>query len=119
MFFDHVEIDSLDFGRVSAMYSAVLPATLGCEVALSDDEAIFLTGEVSFLLIRNAGKRANVHVAFRLPAAAEVDAAHALAVRSGFSDNGAPGYRTAYAPNYYAAFVLDGDGNNVEFICRT
>jgi hypothetical protein len=44
---------------------------------------------------------------------------HAAGVASGGKDNGAPGVRADYADNYYAAFVLDPDGNNVEAVCTT
>lgn len=58
------------------------------------------------------------HVAFTVDTRAEVDAFHAAAVAAGGRDNGAPGLRTRYSPTYYAAFVLDPDGINVEAVCR-
>jgi len=58
------------------------------------------------------------HVAFAVDTRAEVDAFHAAAVAAGGRDNGAPGLRTRYSPTYYAAFVLDPDGINVEAVCR-
>jgi catechol 2,3-dioxygenase-like lactoylglutathione lyase family enzyme len=60
-----------------------------------------------------------VHVAFRAPDAASVDRWHAAAVREGGVDNGAPGLRPEYSGTYYAAFVLDPDGNNVEAVFHT
>ena len=60
----------------------------------------------------------NVHVAFRADNRAEVDAFHEAAMAAGGRDNGAPGLRPHYHPNYYGAFVLDPDGYNVEAVCH-
>jgi catechol 2,3-dioxygenase-like lactoylglutathione lyase family enzyme len=58
------------------------------------------------------------HVAFRVKTRAEVDAFHAAALAAGGKDNGAPGLRDVYGPNYYAAFVHDFDGINIEAVCH-
>ncbi len=58
------------------------------------------------------------HVAFRVDTRAEVDAFHAAALAAGGQDNGAPGLRPQYHPNYYAAFVFDPDGLNIEAVCH-
>jgi catechol 2,3-dioxygenase-like lactoylglutathione lyase family enzyme len=59
------------------------------------------------------------HVAFAAKSTSEVDAFHALAIQAGGTDNGAPGLRGGgYPPGYYAAFVLDPDGNNIEVVFR-
>jgi catechol 2,3-dioxygenase-like lactoylglutathione lyase family enzyme len=58
------------------------------------------------------------HTAFRATSRAQVEAFHAAAIAAGGTDNGAPGLRTGYAPGYYAAFVLDPDGNNIEAVIR-
>ena len=58
------------------------------------------------------------HVAFAVDTRAEVDAFHTAALAAGGRDNGAPGVRTRYSPTYYAAFVLDPDGHNLEAVCR-
>ena len=60
-----------------------------------------------------------VHVAFHAVDRARVDAFHAAALAAGGRDNGAPGLRSHYHPTYYAAFVLDPDGNNVEAVCHS
>jgi catechol 2,3-dioxygenase-like lactoylglutathione lyase family enzyme len=60
-----------------------------------------------------------VHVAFRVDNRALVDAFYQAALTAGGRDNGAPGLRSQYHPNYYGAFVLDPDGNNIEAVCRT
>jgi catechol 2,3-dioxygenase-like lactoylglutathione lyase family enzyme len=58
------------------------------------------------------------HVAFAVRSRDEVDAFHAAALEAGGRDNGAPGLRPHYAPDYYAAFILDPDGNNIEAVHR-
>ena len=58
------------------------------------------------------------HVAFTARSRAEVDAFHAAAIAAGGKDNGGPGLRPHYHPNYYGAFVFDPDGNNIEAVCH-
>jgi len=60
-----------------------------------------------------------IHIAFRVDSRAGVDAFHKAALAAGGRDNGAPGVRPHYHPNYYGAFVLDPDGHNVEAVCHT
>jgi catechol 2,3-dioxygenase-like lactoylglutathione lyase family enzyme len=59
------------------------------------------------------------HVAFRAANRAAVDRFHAAGLAAGGRDNGAPGLRSDYGPRYYAAFLLDPDGHNVEAVCLT
>jgi catechol 2,3-dioxygenase-like lactoylglutathione lyase family enzyme len=56
------------------------------------------------------------HIAFEAKSAAEVDELYKVALAEGAKDNGAPGYRTDYWPGYYAAFVHDADGHNIEVV---
>lgn len=58
------------------------------------------------------------HLCWRAASRAAVDAFHAAAIATGGADNGAPGLRAHYHPDYYGAFVLDPDGNNVEAVCH-
>jgi catechol 2,3-dioxygenase-like lactoylglutathione lyase family enzyme len=59
-----------------------------------------------------------IHVAFRADDRAAVDAFYRAAIAAGGRDNGAPGLRPHYHPNYYGAFVLDPDGHNIEAVCH-
>jgi catechol 2,3-dioxygenase-like lactoylglutathione lyase family enzyme len=59
-----------------------------------------------------------MHIAFRVESRAAVDAFHKAALAAGGKDNGAPGLRAHYHPDYYGAFVLDLDGNNIEAVCH-
>jgi catechol 2,3-dioxygenase-like lactoylglutathione lyase family enzyme len=60
-----------------------------------------------------------LHVAFPAATRNDVDRFYAAAIAAGGRDNGAPGLRPHYSANYYGAFVLDPDGNNIEAVCRT
>jgi catechol 2,3-dioxygenase-like lactoylglutathione lyase family enzyme len=59
-----------------------------------------------------------LHVAITAKSRASVDAFYRAALSAGGKDNGAPGVRAHYHPNYYGAFVLDPDGHNIEAVCR-
>jgi catechol 2,3-dioxygenase-like lactoylglutathione lyase family enzyme len=59
-----------------------------------------------------------IHIAFRVSSRAAVDAFYKAAMAAGGKDNGAPGLRPQYHPNYYGAFVLDPDGHNIEAVCH-
>ena len=62
--------------------------------------------------------RGGTHVAFAAETRAEVEAFYSAALTAGGRDNGAPGLRPHYHPNYYGAFVFDPDGNNIEAVCH-
>lgn len=64
---------------------------------------------------RHAG---GMHIAFVAKSRAEVDAFHAAAIEAGGKDNGAPGLRPHYHPDYYGAFVIDINGHNIEAVCH-
>jgi len=70
------------------------------------------------LWIREGEPRPRVHLAFRSADRTAVNRFHAAAMNAGGTDNGAPGVRADYSPTYYAAFVLDPDGNNLEVVCH-
>ena len=64
-----------------------------------------------------AAQKPIAHLAFRAKDRKQVQEFHKAALAAGGRDNGKPGVRTKYAPNYYAAFVFDPDGNNIEAVC--
>jgi len=76
-----------------------------------DDKAFFWVGA-------GAKVGGSTHIAFAAVTRSIVDAFYDAALAAGGRDNGAPGLRPHYDPNYYGAFVLDPDGNNVEAVCR-
>ncbi len=60
----------------------------------------------------------DIHVCFTASSRANVDAFYKAGLEVGFKDNGAPGIREMYSPTYYAAFLIDNDGNNIEAVCH-
>jgi catechol 2,3-dioxygenase-like lactoylglutathione lyase family enzyme len=114
--FDHIGLSVRDVKKSARFYQAAL-APLGHVLASSDDASAGLgpAGEPSLWLYRNA-TATTAHVAFRAPDRAAVDRFFKAGLEAGGRDNGKPGVRTDYSPNYYAAFLLDPDGNNVEAV---
>jgi catechol 2,3-dioxygenase-like lactoylglutathione lyase family enzyme len=118
---DHIGLDVGDYERSKGFYEIAL-APLGLQLMMEPVPGIggFGDGRRPFFWIAT-GRRAaqsGVHVAFEAPDRATVDAFHAAALDAGATDNGAPGVRAIYHPNYYGAYVLDPDGNNVEACCH-
>jgi len=115
--FDHIGIHVKDLARSLAFYEAVL-APLGYVVCSSDAGSAGLgpKGEPALWLYASKAPGGRVHVAFRAVDRRAVAQFHAAAVTAGGVDNGPPGVRTDYSERYYAAFVLDPDGNNVEAV---
>jgi catechol 2,3-dioxygenase-like lactoylglutathione lyase family enzyme len=116
--YDHITLRAADFAVSLAFYEAAL-APLGIELRVEDGQSAAFGEGPSFLLTSRRVTTANVHIAFSASDTRAVEAFHAAALRNGGTDNGAPGLRADYAPNYYAAFVLDPDGNNIEAVCMT
>lgn len=111
----HTSLAVSDYTRSKAFYSAAL-APLGYHNNMEYGEAAgFNDGKNTDFWI---GKHSNVvpaHVAFVANSSKEVEAFYKAALAAGGKDNGAPGYRD-YWPGYYAAFVYDPDGNNIEAV---
>ena len=118
-FIDHVTVMVRDLAASQAFYEAAL-APFGVRVIDYGEIGIGIGPEGSEDLGLRAGEqRAPIHIAFLAADPATVDAFHAAALEAGGTDNGAPGRRPQYHERYYAAFVLDPDGNNVEAVCHT
>lgn len=120
--FDHVSIGVADIPRSGRFYDAVLKP-LGY-VRLSDGDTSLGYGAKSVQLWLGATARpvkpdgeSGLHFCFAAPDRKSVDAFHAAALAAGGTDNGKPGVRTDYGPNYYAAFVVDPDGYRLESYC--
>jgi catechol 2,3-dioxygenase-like lactoylglutathione lyase family enzyme len=125
---DHIGFPVSDYGRSKAFYEralAPLGYTIVMEVSSEHTEsgapaAGFGAGGKPDFWIGGEGRVGNpVHVAMLAKDRAAVDAFHKAALAAGGKDNGAPGLRPHYHPNYYAAFVLDPDGHNIEAVCHT
>ena len=117
---DHVGVTVSDYERSKAFYAQAL-APLGIELLMEPVKhaAGFGRDAKPFFWIGTRGRAVTgVHVAFAAGDRAMVDAFHTAALKAGGTDNGAPGMREIYHPNYYGAYVLDPDGNNVEAVCH-
>lgn len=123
---DHVGFTVSDYDRAKAFYQQAL-APLGiallfevtAEQTGAEAHAGFgAAGRPFFWIGTGARPTQSIHVAFAAPDRATVAAFHAAALAAGGSDNGAPGLRPHYHADYYGAFVLDADGNNIEAVCR-
>ena len=120
--FDHVSIGVADIARSRQFYDAAL-APLGLKRLYADDGSLgygqsavgLWVGGAAAPVPENSGS--GLHFCFAAPTRASVDAFHAAALAEGGRDNGAPGLRESYGPNYYAAFVIDPDGYRLEAYC--
>ena len=120
--FDHVSIGVRDIAQSKRFYDAALkPLGSNC---LSDSASSLGYGGKSVALWISAVEhpvppdpRSGLHFCFTAPTRKSVDAFHAAALAAGGRDNGAPGLRADYGPNYYAAFVVDPDGYRIEAYC--
>jgi catechol 2,3-dioxygenase-like lactoylglutathione lyase family enzyme len=113
---DHVILNVTDL-EVSKRFYAQTLAPLGYAPSWEDGEFVAMGGDNDFGLYRRDPKGA-VHVSFRSPNRGTVDAFHEAGLAAGGRDNGPPGPRLEYGEHYYAAFVLDPDGHNIEVVCQ-
>ena len=118
-YIDHLWIGVDDLGAAEAFYK-----TISRHAGLRDgrrwkEGVQFLGAWASFSLVRDGRPPTeNLHIAFPAPDRTTVDQFHAAAINAGYRDNGGPGERPQYGEGYYAAFVLDPDGTNVESVRR-
>ena len=116
---DHIGIEVADFERSKAFYAKALEP-LGMRPIMEAFPGFCGFGEdfpFFWVTSRDAEPSSAVHIAFSAKDRPMVDAFYEAAMAAGGTDNGAPGLRE-YHENYYGAFVLDPDGNNVEAVCH-
>lgn len=115
---DHIGISVTDLARSLAFYERAL-APLGYALVMKHDyfAGFGAGGKLDFWVGVGAPKD-RIHVAFRAKGRADVRAFYDAAIAAGGKDNGAPGVRAQYHPDYYGAFVLDPDGHNIEAVCH-
>ena len=124
---DHIGFAVSDYARAKAFYTQAL-APLGYVLVMEvpaaqnpsrHSAAGFGAGGKPDFWIGGEGKLEKpLHVAITAKDRAQVDAFHRAALAAGGKDNGPPGLRPQYHPNYYGAFVLDPDGHNIEAVCH-
>ncbi len=122
---DHIGIGVKDHGAARTFYSAALaPLGIGVEFEITAEQ----TGGAAATGMGSEGKpyfwfgegpsSGPMHLAFTAQSRAQVDAFHKAALAAGARDNGGPGLRPWYHPDYYGAFVIDPDGVNLEAVCH-
>lgn len=116
--FDHASLPVRKLAAAKKFYVEALGA-IGMKINMDVGEAFGMGSkrEKIFWITKSPKASGKAHFAFRVDHREEVDAFYAAALRSGGKDNGAPGPRPDYGPSYYAAFVHDPEGNNIEVVC--
>ena len=118
---DHVGFSVKDYARSKRFYEQAL-APLGLTLIMEPmgRAAGFGADGKPWFWIESDGPpvQGRLHIALQADDRATVDAFHAAALAAGATDNGAPGVRALYHPDYYGAYVLDPDGNNIEAVCH-
>ena len=116
---DHLTLTVRDLARSKGFYAQAL-APLGGAVQMEFEGILGIgqPGKPTFWIKQGDPPTQAMHLAFVAPDRSSVDAFHAAALAAEAKDNGAPGLRADYHPNYYAAFVIDPDGHNVEAVCH-
>ena len=117
-FVDHLTLRVRDLGTSRRFYRSALGPWDAREVELGGGEISFGPKGSEDLAIAAGEPSGPIHLAFAAPDRETVDGFYRAALESGGRDNGAPGERPQYHPGYYAAYVLDPDGNNVEAVCH-
>jgi catechol 2,3-dioxygenase-like lactoylglutathione lyase family enzyme len=118
-------LDHLGFGvsnvATSKRFFAAALTPLGVSIVMEGEHGVGLgkNGKPSLWLAPAEGPIGRMHIAFTAERRADVDAFYKAALSAGGKDNGAPGLRPNYHPNYYGAFVIGPDGHNIEAVCHS
>jgi catechol 2,3-dioxygenase-like lactoylglutathione lyase family enzyme len=116
---DHIGFKVKDMEASRRFYLAAL-APLGIGVAMESPGGVGMgrDGKPQLWISQGDAPASPLHLAFRAGRRAEVDAFYAAALKAGAKDNGPPGLRPHYHPNYYGAFAIDPNGHNIEAVCH-
>ena len=124
---DHIGFMVADYAASKDFYTrALAPLGYGLDMEVTPEmtgtdahhAGFGANGKPSFWIGTGKPLQGSLHVAFLAESRAAVDAFHAAALAAGGRDNGAPGLRPHYHPDYYGAFVYDLDGHNIEAVCH-
>jgi catechol 2,3-dioxygenase-like lactoylglutathione lyase family enzyme len=123
---DHIGLTVRDYPASKAFYlKALEPLGIGIVMELTKEEtggyegAGIGSGGKPYFWVSPGEPKGPSHLAFSAETRAQVDAFYAAAMAAGAKDNGPPGLRPHYHPNYYGAFVIDPNGVNLEAVCHT
>ena len=119
MILDHIGLAVRDFAKSATFFRRAL-APLGIQTVLEGEGWAMLgkEGRPQFWIGVHGIPPGPIHIAFAAENREQVRAFHRAALAAGGRDNGAPGIRTKYHPDYYGAFVFDPDGHNIEAVCH-
>jgi catechol 2,3-dioxygenase-like lactoylglutathione lyase family enzyme len=119
--FDHVKFGVSDYAASKAFFLKALEP-IGVAVVAEGEPTYGIEmsprGKASLIVYQSDVRPAPLHLAFVADNRQQVDAFYRAALAAGGKDNGPPGVRLNYSPNYYAAFVIGPDGHNVEVVCH-
>jgi len=123
---DHMGLGVADFGRALSFYErALAPLNISVVMRVTKEQSggyegagLGRDGKPSFWLSAEGTTKPPLHIAFLADDRAAVDAFYKEALAAGGKDNGPPGIRAHYHPNYYGAFVRDLEGHNIEAVCH-
>ncbi|HEY4156904.1 MAG TPA: VOC family protein [Polyangiaceae bacterium] len=115
---DHVSLPVKRLAAARKFYEATLGA-LGMTINMDVGDAFGMgsNSQKIFWIVQHARASGGAHHAFSVASRLDVERFHAAGLRAGGTDHGRPGPRPNYGPNYYAAFVKDPEGNNIEAVC--
>jgi catechol 2,3-dioxygenase-like lactoylglutathione lyase family enzyme len=120
--YDHVSLNVSDYEVSKRFYEqALAPLGYSVQMEFADWRSAGFGAEgvaSTFWIGERDPRGTGIHVAFKAPDRATVDAFHAAGLAAGGIDNGPPGIREEYHPTYYGAFIHDPDGNNIEAVCH-
>ena len=121
---DHISLSVADYDKAKAFYTAALaPLRMIAVMEFPMDNGSKVMGlgadSKPFLWVAGGAKSTRMHIAIRAETREQVDAFYAAAMAAGATDNGPPGVRPHYHEYYYAAFVLDPEGHNLEVVVHT
>ncbi len=117
--FDHIGLGVSNYAESKAFFLKALQP-LGVGIVMEGEHGLGIgpKGRPALWLFETSEKPAPLHLAFTANSHKQVQEFHAAALAAGGKDNGAPGLRPHYHPNYYGAFVIGPDGHNVEAVCH-
>ncbi|MCD6046910.1 MAG: lactoylglutathione lyase and related lyase [Gammaproteobacteria bacterium] len=120
---DHIGIKVSDYKKAKTFYQSVL-APLGYELLVEVHGFAGFglknqpQGPIASFWIHQSEEPTSLHLAFTASSREAVEQFYQAALAAGGKDNGKPGVREMYHPNYYGAFVIDFDGRNIEAVCH-
>lgn len=115
--FDHIGLRVRNLEKAKQLYAAMLAPLGHVPGPAGEGYASFGPKDAPGLWLHADPKGGGAHICFKAATRKAVEEFHAAGLKAGARDNGAPGLRADYSPGYYGAFLLDGEGNNVEAVC--